>query len=314
MRRRTFFIVSGIGITSLFGGSFNRISALFSGGKTVNNFREPKKNPLEKPSGESFRTFIIGDWGAGGKFQKKIADAMAHHAKEKKTNIIISTGDNFYPDGVDSADDKQWTTKFENMYNAESLADTPWYAVLGNHDYRKNPDAQIDYGKKNKQWNMPAHYYSFKPKENIEYFMLDTQMIMQGKAEKQIQWLKESLQQSKAQWKMAVGHHPMRSYGHYGDLQPLIRHIKPLFDKHDVQFYLCGHDHDLQFIKNPDDTFHCIVSGAGGGARDTAYGEHSLFAATNGGFVIMETDSQYAYISFISSTGENIYFQKVKSM
>lgn len=310
MKRRTFFIVSGLGITSLLGGSFNRLWALFSGGKTVQNYREPKKNTIESPSGDSFRTFIIGDWGAGGSFQKRIANAMSQHADTKKPNIIISTGDNIYSDGVESADDKQWKTKFENIYNAPSLA-VPWYAVLGNHDYRSNPDAQIDYGKKNSRWNMPARYYSFKPKEDIEYFMLDTQMIMAGKAEQQIKWLEDSLKKSKSQWKIAVGHHPMRSYGHYGDLQPLIRSIKPLFDKYGVQFYLCGHDHDLQFIKNPNDSFYCIISGAGGGARDTAYGEHSLFAATNGGYVIMEMDSHFAYISFINATGENIYFQKV---
>lgn len=310
MKRRTFFLAAGVGVGTLLGGTFSRVFSFFSSGKSVKNFREVPKNTIEKPAGEYFSSFIIGDWGAGGSFQKRVADAMSLNAQKRKPNIIISTGDNIYPDGVESADDKQWVTKFENMYNSPSLS-VPWYAVLGNHDYRSNPDAQIEYSKKNKQWNMPARYYKFSPHSTIEYFMLDTQTIMMGKAEKQLQWFEEEVKRSKAQWKIVVGHHPMRSYGHYGDLQPLLKSLKPLFDKYGVQFYLCGHDHDLQFIKNPNDNFHCIISGAGGGARDTAYGEHSLFAATNGGFVIMETDTNYAYVSFINAAGENIYFQKV---
>ena len=105
--------------------------------------------------------------------------------------------------------------------------------------------------------------------------------------------------------------YPMRSYGHYGDSHNLVRDIKPIMEKYGAQLYLCGHDHDIQWIKNPSDTFTCLVSGAGGGARDTAYGDHTVFAATNGGFISMDIENMTAFISCIDARGEVVFYQKI---
>ncbi len=37
---------------------------------------------------------------------------------------------------------------------------TDWYVVLGNHDYRGDPQAEMDYQMVDRKWNMPASYYS----------------------------------------------------------------------------------------------------------------------------------------------------------
>lgn len=307
MKRRNFLFAAAAGLTGL---SFTELWAWVSGGKTVKNAKVIPpftKDPIPE---KALRFFIIGDWGAGGTFQKKVAEAMVTQAQKRKPSYIISTGDNIYPDGVHSADDIQWKTKFEMMYNHESIA-VPWYAVLGNHDYRSNPDAQTEYHAKNSRWNMPARYYTWSAASDIAYFMLDTQMIMQKKAAEQILWFDKAMTQSQARWKIVVGHHPMRSYGHYGDSQPLLRDIKPIMEKYGAQLYLCGHDHDIQWIKNPADSFTCLVSGAGGGARDTAYGDHTVFAATNGGFMCMDIEKNTAYITCINARGEEVFYQKI---
>lgn len=268
---------------------------------TIENFKDTP----------SVRFLIIGDWGAGSRLQHRIAEQMQKKAEQEKCNFVMSTGDNIYPDGVISANDPQWKTKFEKVYTGEAL-DIPWYAVLGNHDYKNNPQAQVDYSTLNPQWNMPDRYYSFSKEIDahtaVDFFALDTQRIMNGEARKeQVQWLQQALQRSTARWKIVFGHHMVRSHGAYGDQRVMIQHIKPLLDTYKVDMYICGHDHDLQYLKAHDDTFYCLVSGAGGGARDTAYGKNTLFAATNGGVAYMAISANKLHTQCIDSKGTVLF-------
>lgn len=289
---------------------FARLPLLLAG-KRVDNARPVPPFTAEQFAGiPSERFLIIGDWGAGGKFQRQVAEQMRIKSEAEKCGFIISTGDNIYPGGVESAQDEQWRTKFEQVYTGRSL-EIPWYAVLGNHDYRNNPEAQVEYGAVNKRWNMPARYYTFSKEfgdTTIDFFALDTQRIMNGKArDEQKAWLQEKLAVSKARWKIAIGHHMVRSHGEYGDQDVMIRHIKPLFDKYGVDMYMCGHDHDLQYLKAPDDKFYCLISGAGGGARDTSYGDNTMFAATNGGFAYAAISHTRFHIQFLDRSGQVLF-------
>ncbi|CAN5466356.1 metallophosphoesterase [soil metagenome] len=240
------------------------------------------------------RYLVIGDWGTGGSLQKTVAASMNAVAGEYAITSILSVGDNIYPNGVVSDDDPQWTSKFEKIYALPNLFALPWYVVLGNHDHRSNPDAQIAYGLRNPQWHMPARYHTWTDivdgVTNVRFVGLDTQPIMQGSPHmhEQLTWLEETLMAAKEQVKIVIGHHPIRSYGHYGDQQVLLRHVKPILDRYHVQLYLCGHDHDVQIIRNPTDSFSCIVSGGGAGSRPTKKGVNSLYAGTAGGFVMLE--------------------------
>jgi 3',5'-cyclic AMP phosphodiesterase CpdA len=114
----------------------------------------------EKVKKNALRFIVFGDWGRNGEDnQKQVARTMGVVAKKFKAEFIISTGDNFYPNGVKSTRDYNWIASFENIYTAQSLQ-TDWYVVLGNHDYRGEPQAEIDYSQVDRRWNMPARYYS----------------------------------------------------------------------------------------------------------------------------------------------------------
>src|SRR5882672_10644893 len=103
--------------------------------------------------------YVVGDWGRDGKRgQLEVSEAMNKTTHLITPKFIISTGDNFYPDGVKTVDDKQWQTSFEKVYTADGLQ-CPWYVVLGNHDYHSNPQAEVEYSKTNKRWQMPSRYY-----------------------------------------------------------------------------------------------------------------------------------------------------------
>ena len=80
---------------------------------------------------------------------------MAKASKDNGAKFIISVGDTFYENGVQSADDPHWQKSFEEVYRDPALQ-IPWQVILGNHDYHGNCDAQITYGSVNPRWQMPA--------------------------------------------------------------------------------------------------------------------------------------------------------------
>ncbi|MFM8179465.1 MAG: metallophosphoesterase [Candidatus Kapaibacterium sp.] len=312
-RRR--FLRTALGAALL--GAFAPMLRLLAGGHTVKNARTlPPWKEESFASQDCLRCLVIGDWGAATALQRKVAQGMARHAEREKPQWILSTGDNFYPIGVSSARDEQFTTKWKDIYSAHSLR-LPWYCALGNHDYGDNPGAQVEYSAIDTQWNMPARYYSFRKDSALcsaEFFVLDTQALLKGARadqEKQVQWLREALKSSTATWRVVVGHHMVRSHGAYGDQPFMLKLVKPLLDEYKVHLYLNGHDHDLQYIKRPDDAFVCITSGAGGGARDTGYGAHTRYAATDGGFVGLSFTHTRIHAQFCNAEGAVQYAEDV---
>jgi hypothetical protein len=101
----------------------------------------------------SVRFLVLGDWGRqGNDNQRRVADAMADVSACLKPSYIISTGDNFYPEGLLSADDAQFARSFAGVYGPEGggdregrawLSRLPFYAALGNHDVSEGRQAAL---------------------------------------------------------------------------------------------------------------------------------------------------------------------------
>jgi acid phosphatase len=284
--------------------------------KTVANAKPvPPFTTLAFKDSAAVRFLVVGDWGTGATFQKRVAEQMCAKSAAEQPSFIISTGDNIYNRGVESVNDPQWKTKFEDIYSCDALK-LPWFAILGNHDHRGNIQAEIDYHTVNPRWNMPSRYYTFRQTASdgtlVDFFALDTDPYMSvatnlAFAAEQEAWLREKLRASQAQWKIVIGHHMIRSHGGYGDQQVMIDRIKPILDEFGVDMYINGHDHDLQYIKNPADKFYCLISGGGAGERDTGYGEHTIFAMTNGGFNYIAVCRHQMYIEFVSADGKTLF-------
>jgi tartrate-resistant acid phosphatase type 5 len=101
--------------------------------------------------------------------QAGIAKAMATYAASRPAyppKFIITVGDNFYTKGVSSSTDPYWDYLYTNMYlSYESLANIPWYPVLGNHDWgygMTGVQAQLDRTIQNPSgmWQMASTNYS----------------------------------------------------------------------------------------------------------------------------------------------------------
>ncbi|WP_293370728.1 tartrate-resistant acid phosphatase type 5 family protein [Nevskia sp.] len=272
----------------------------------------PPTSPVT-PVDEALHFLVIGDWGRHGQEgQSETAGRLAAAARKLNPAFVISTGDNFYPVGVASVDDPSWKTSFEDIYSDHALH-TEWYVVLGNHDYRGNPQAEIDYSKISRRWQLPARYYTKtvhigdNSSAQAQFFFIDTSPMIEDyqqhpdkyavadqDAAAQLRWLEDALAQSKARWKIVIGHHPVYTVGKRkkaaggGIQKELEKALVPLFEKYRVQAYIAGHEHDLQVIRRPGGTVTYLVSGAGSETRPLGVPDAKdgrLFAVASAGFM-----------------------------
>lgn len=263
------------------------------------------------------RFIAVGDVGTGASGQRAVAESMARTAENKSISFVLLLGDNFYESGVSSISDPQWTEKFEAMYDFPSLR-IPFLAVLGNHDYRSNPQAQVEYTGISSRWTMPARFFSrhfsVDDSTTMELFCLDTHPmayltmgeITTGEDSSlyrpQLRWLEDVLSSSTATWKLVAGHHPLYSNGEHGDNPALASLLEPLFTRYGVDAYLAGHDHDLQLLR-PVQGVYYLISGGGGKHRDTEWKENTIFAATNLGYAVLGVSYSALGIEFFDKTG-----------
>ncbi len=222
-------------------------------------------NCNEKFSSGFIKFLVIGVGMAST--TKKVANQLGKTAREFKPSFIASLGDNIYPSGVRSTQDYNWIASFESVYTNHSLQ-TDWYVVLGNHDYKGNVDAEVDYTKISRRWNLPARYYSKKvlinedsTKEILLVFLDTTPLISQyyhsrdhadnvksqDTAAQRI-WLEQVLSDPSPniKWKFVFGHHPLYTGGgrmNAAETKELNQLLKPIFDKYKVDAYVCGHEH-----------------------------------------------------------------------
>lgn len=156
------------------------------------------------------------------------------------------------------------------MFTYGSGNKRPWYAVMGNHDWRTERHAQRDFTKSSKNvgghWNMPDYWYR-KRFGNAEVFAIDTQVwrgsvsSMKSKIREQRSWLESALSRSTAAWKIVVGHHPTYSAGNHGGSGAMKRELDPIMRRHGANIYFAGHDHSQQHIAHNNVNY--IVSGSG---------------------------------------------------
>lgn len=279
--------------------------------------------PAAFADGAPLSFLVVGDWGEHSEGQSAVAAAMARVATEINSSFVISTGDNFYSSGVESIDDPQWTTTFEQVFAGASLQ-TPWYAVLGNHDYRGSVAAEMNYTIRSPRWRMPARYWQqdFAAADGgASFFFLDTFPLTHlpllrahvpalgdsAEAHAQLAWLERALAASPARWKFVVGHHPVVSSGAHGGAPALFEHLRPLLLRYGVAAYFNGHDHDLEYLR--DGRLSYICSGAGSEVRRLhAARPQSVFGYDGGvGFASCSVSGAAMRLRFHDSSGAELF-------
>jgi 3',5'-cyclic AMP phosphodiesterase CpdA len=229
--------------------------AAFAGVATFG--RSALANALAGASPAPVRFALLGDWGSGDNNTAQIAKQMAAIHDASPLDMVVTAGDNIYPDGAA----EHFGAYFERPFEPLIKKNVPVYACLGNHDVRSGADSQMRYP----LFNMGGRNYYKRSVGGgtLDMFMLDSNALDQ----KQLGWLESELGRSTAAWKIAVFHHPPFSSGKkHGSDEGLQRVIHPILARNGVQAVFNGHDHFYQRV-TPQDGVQYFVSGAGGKIR-----------------------------------------------
>ncbi len=280
------------------------------------------------------RFVAVGDAGKGNADQATTAEAMAAVCAEQGCDFAMLLGDNLYPTGASSTTDPLWQTAFEAPFAA---LDLPFYPVLGNHDLGLRGleswrgDVQVAYSQVSPRWRMPARYHRHELGP-VEFLALDTPTMMfdglggplqrafSDRVDEQLRWL-DGATSRPAAWRIAYGHHPLRSNGQHGDaglyerlpVVPVLAGggVRDALEDHvcgRVDLYLAAHDHNQQWLAETCDGTELIVSGAGAntvplrGSHPVRFQDDSLE-----GFVWIEVRGATLRVQFWNRDGELLH-------
>lgn len=286
---------------------------------------------------------VVGDWGREGEFnQTMVAEQMGRVGRQLKINFVVSVGDNFYQAGLKGPNDPKFQNSFSKVYTARSLQ-TPWYSVLGNHDYLGDTLLQIGDAltKKDNRWfcdrsyllkhNLCGPSHTGHCHKFVEFFFIDTTPFVdkywspeqkrtfdwrgighrQTYLDTQLEKLNSGLSSSSATWKIVIGHHTIRSLGRHGDTHEMVKQVLPILEKLKVDMYLNGHDHCLEHIKREDSTVHFVTSGAGSksfqGLRQGKPEDGLQFGYDGQGFISVSMAAQDLRIDFHDALGHKLH-------
>ena len=269
----------------------------------------------EFESKDSLRFFALGDTGSGDKNQMKVAQWMEDRC-QKKGGIdgILLLGDHFYMTGVKSVEDPQWQQKIEKPYGKPCLSRSKIFPTFGNHDYKGNTQAQIQYSAMSSRWFMPYRFYRLDFGDLLRVVVFDSNFpdfcLLPNSCS--LDFLHKQLSSVPTKWNLVTSHFPLASAskkkGKYRGDTMLAKVLKTFFcDK--AQVWLSGHAHHLEHRQQAGCSTEIFVAGGGGGGVDPAHlnQKESKFVRSAFGFLEIEVDERKMVFRFIGKSGEEIY-------
>jgi hypothetical protein len=247
------------------------------------------------------RFAVIGDYGIAGDAARDVSILV----KSWAIDLIITTGDNNYPNGAQANIDTnigQYYSNFIFPYagNFGSTAtQNRFFPSLGNHDWETTGAAPyLTY------FTLPGNerYYEFV-RPPVHFFAIDSDPNEPdgiSQASVQAKWLQDRLAASTQPYRFVYMHHAPYSSGENGS-HPIVQWP---YGSWGASAVLAGHDHTYERIMR--DGVPYFVNGAGGYAKyafiTTVPGSAIRYNADFGAMLV-EVDRQAAVFKFITRGG-----------
>ena len=300
------------------------LSLISCGQATVTADHTQEWKSLEKP----LNFYLANDLGRNGWYdQKPIAETMGRMAEAIDIEFVVAAGDVHHFEGVQSISDPLWMTNYELIYSHPDLM-IDWYPICGNHEYRSNTDAVVEYSNVSARWTMPAKYYTLVKEEDdvtVRIVMLDTTPMIDKYREEtekyadasksdwneQIAWLDKVLSEADEDWVIVVGHHPIYAYTDKSDSErtDLQQRLDPVLRKYgNVDMYLCGHIHTFQHIRRPDCDIDYIVNTSGSLSReDVKPIDGTVFCSNKSGWSLLTASEDTLSLHMLDKDGSVLH-------
>jgi len=276
----------------------------------------PSPTTTAAPTGTStpglpVRFAVIGDFGLDGQALADVASLI----DSWQVDLVITTGDNNYPDGASESIDAN-IGKYFQAYISPYTGDygpgadqNRFFPTLGNHDWN-TPGAQpyLEY------FSLPGNerYYDFTW-GFVHFFALDSDSREPdgvGQSSVQAAWLQERLESSTAIWKIVYMHHPPYSSGTHGSVD----WARWPYREWGASAVLSGHDHVYERLLVDDLPY--FVNGIGGGAiytfNEPIPGSQVRFNQDHGAMLV-EASRQQISFQFITRTDQVVDTYTIES-
>jgi hypothetical protein len=215
-----------------------------------------KTSPVHGSS-QKVRAWILGDPGTANNNARSVRDAYYDYIDTAHTDMILFLGDNAYVDGTDA---QYQLAVFENMYE-DKLKNTVSWSTLGNHDGH-SADSETQTGPYYEIFTLPTAgesggmasgteaYYSFDF-ANLHFIILDSYDSDRSIGGDMYDWCLSDLQNTTAEWIVAIWHHPAYSKGsHDSDSENQLIQMRtnflPLLESYGADIVLSGHSHSYE--------------------------------------------------------------------
>ena len=252
------------------------------------------------------RFAVIGDYGDAGPAEEDVADLV----KSWDPDLVLTVGDNNYPDGEASTIDAnigQYYHEFIYNYTGTYGPGSPtrrFLPSLGNHDWN-TPGAQpyLDY------FDLPGNerYYEFASGA-ARFFMVDSDPAEPDgvtATSAQAQWLQSRLAAATEPFKLVILHHPpYSSSSHHGSTA----YAQWPFTQWGATAVMAGHDHTYERLNVGGLPY--FVNGLGG--RPSIYdfgpplpGSEARFNADHGA-MLGEIDGERLRLRFFTRAGAQV--------
>lgn len=211
--------------------------------------------PGPPPDETAFRFVVLGDFGTGEVVQRRVADRLCRWRDQRPFDLVVTTGDNVYPDGAAEHFEEKFFEPYECLFSNGVM----FRATLGNHDVATDggePElSEPGFG-------LRGRNYVFT-RAGVRFVMVDSNDLDLG-------WVEAATRPRAAdRWTVVAFHHPVYSAGDgHGSTPGFAEALRPIFEENGVDLVLNGHDHVYSVTKEIRGIRYVVTGG--GGAR--AYG------------------------------------------